>query len=93
MTESSPSREPAAWPCARLAAHVDEWLDGALPGADATAIAEHLARCPRCAERIAHERRFHASLHRCGGATAAPESLVARVRAALHPDPPTDAVS
>lgn len=93
MTPSSPSRESAGWPCARLADHMDEWLDHALPDSDAAAIAAHLTRCPPCAGRVAHERRFRDALERCGRLAPAPDALIARVRGAFRRGSPPDAVS
>ena len=46
----------------RESRHVQSWLDGDLPGGQATAFARHLAECPTCAAEVRAYRSLYVSL-------------------------------
>lgn len=46
------------WSCESVIERLLEYLDGELPGADSTAIEQHLQRCRECFSRAEFERRL-----------------------------------
>jgi mycothiol system anti-sigma-R factor len=61
--------------CPAVLAQVDEFLDGELDDVRRAVVAQHLAECPPCRERVQAEGAVRALVHRCCGCEPAPEHL------------------
>lgn len=60
-----------------------DFLDGELPAERLAMIEAHVADCDRCTPHLRFERAFRAALRQARAQSGCPESLGARVRAAL----------
>jgi len=79
----------AAMTCDQLAPMLDPFLDGELDAATRRQLAEHLERCPRCADRLARSRALGVAIREQCPALSAPDDLRRRVQAAIRQDPST----
>lgn len=75
---------PDAITCEEALAHLFEYLDGELEGAERSRVSEHLEVCRRCYPRLEFERSFMEAVRRVRSGRGAPPELRDRVLEALR---------
>ena len=73
--------------CRLLRKHLDVYVDGELDPATQIEFERHIAVCSGCQELLSFQRAFKAEIRRRLAATAAPDSLRARIHVALEHAP------
>ena len=75
--------------CEEVLHEIEHFVDGELDSARSAHLAEHLGVCGSCLDRADFQRRLKEIVRvKCSGSDATPEHLLAKVRRAIHEDPP-----
>jgi len=74
-----------SWNCERIEAHLSDYLDGVLGGAERTGFAEHLTGCPQCALLVSSVHGLVGELHGMEEFKAPPRLVYAILDKTLGP--------